>query len=125
MLQSVEGSLDQVLGSVQSQVVFPGLPAIGLGQYDRYCSLSPDKRQYPFAFIHLAMRRNWLYRKAPDLAELAVSATMSEWEYLEMVNEWHLAAPEFLTDAIGAVAMWCSWLPCWTTVLLTWGHDRL
>ena len=53
VLQSVEGSLDQVSSSVQSTVVFPGFSDIGLGRYDCYRPLIPRKCQQLVAFVPL------------------------------------------------------------------------
>ena len=51
MLQFVGGPSNQVALPVQFPVVFPRIPAVGLGRYDRFGSLVPDKCQYAVAFI--------------------------------------------------------------------------
>ena len=38
---------------VQFPVVFPRVPPVRLGRYDRFRSLVPDEGQYPVAFIPL------------------------------------------------------------------------
>ena len=53
MLQFVEGPFNQVALPVQFPIVFPRIPAVGFGRYDRFGSLVPDKCEYAVASIPL------------------------------------------------------------------------